>query len=101
MAGMNLLEYLATPGSLSVSQLRERVGAQSDAQIRQWQHGYAERKPSFENSVAIERATEGQVTVEEIRPDATWLRVKDRAWPHPKGRPVLDFALSEPKAEQA
>lgn len=96
---MKLHEYLSAPDTLTVSQLRERVGAQSDAQIRQWQHGYAERKPSFENSVAIERATDGQVTVEELRPDATWLRVKDKTWPHPKGRPVLDFTLSEPKAE--
>ena len=97
---MNLHEYLSAPGTLSVAQLRERVGAQSDMQVRQWQHGYAGRKPSFENCVAIERATEGRVTVEELRPDAAWLRVKDKAWPHPKGRPVLDFALAEPKAEQ-
>jgi Putative antitoxin of bacterial toxin-antitoxin system, YdaS/YdaT len=97
---MKLHEYLSQPDSLSVAQLRERVGAQSDAQIRQWQHGYAERKPSFDNSVAIEKATDGQVTVEELRPDGPWLRVKDKAWPHPKGRPVLDFAHAEPKAEQ-
>lgn len=98
---MKLHEYLSSPGCLTVAQLRARVGAQSDAQIRQWQHGYAERKPSFENSVAIERATDGKVTVEELRPDGTWLRVKDKSWPNPKGRPVLDFELAEPKAEQA
>lgn len=49
---------------------------------------------------AIERAHEGRVTADEIRSDVTWLRVKDKTWPHPKGRPVLDFALAEPKAEQ-
>lgn len=97
---MKLHEYLSSPDSLTVAQLRERIGAQSDAQIRQWQHGYAERKPSYENAVAIERATRGAVSVEDLRPDAAWTRVKDKTWPHPKGRPVLDFALAEPKAEQ-
>lgn len=98
---MKLNEYLSSPGSLTVAQLRERVGALSDAQVRQWQHGYADRKPGFENSVAIERATNGVVTVEELRPDASWSRVRDKSWPHPKGRPVLDFALASPteKAE--
>lgn len=98
---MNLNEYLSTTGSLTVAQLRERVGALSDMQVRQWQHGYANRKPSLENCVAIERATNGAVTVEELRPGEQWARVKDKAWPHPKGRPVVDFSISKPAAEQA
>lgn len=92
---MNLREYLASPKALTVAQLRERVGAQSDLQIRQWQHGYAGRKPSLENCVAIERVTEGAVTVEELRPGEQWARVKDKTWPHPKGRPVLDYAQKQ------
>ncbi|WP_369818686.1 transcriptional regulator [Acidovorax sp. Leaf160] len=40
----------------------------SDAQIRQWQHQYAERHPSPLNCVAIEQATGGQVTRQDLRP---------------------------------
>jgi DNA-binding transcriptional regulator YdaS (Cro superfamily) len=41
---------------------------------------------------AIEKATEGKFTVEQLRPDVTWIRVKDRKWPHPSGRPCIDVA---------
>ncbi|WP_082607811.1 YdaS family helix-turn-helix protein [Acidovorax sp. Root219] len=95
---MNLHEYLSSQGALSVTELRSRIGAGSDAQIRQWQHGYADRKPSFENCVAIERATGGVVTVEELRPDERWVRLPDAAWPHLDGRPVMDFAKLEAAA---
>lgn len=88
---MNLHEYLSSPGALTVAQLREKIGALSDAQIRQWQHGYAGRKPSFDNCVAIELATGGLVTVEELRPGELWMRIADPAWPNLQGRPVLDF----------
>lgn len=40
----------------------------------------------------IERAKNGSVTCEELRPDITWQRVKDRKWPHPQGRPMPDYA---------
>lgn len=66
---MNLHEYFASPGALTVAQLRERIGAQSDAQIRQWQHGYANRKPSAQYCPAIVAATDGAVTLRELRPD--------------------------------
>lgn len=90
---MKLHDYLKSPGALTVAQLREAIGARNDDQIRQWQHGYYGRLPSPENSAAIERATKGQVTCEELRPDDPWVRVKDRNWPwHPQGRPVLDVA---------
>jgi DNA-binding transcriptional regulator YdaS (Cro superfamily) len=73
---MNLHEYLAKPGSLTVAELRERIGVKSDAQIRQWQHGYADRRPGPEYCVAIEQATEGAVTRRDLRPD-DWLAI----WP--------------------
>ena len=45
---------------------------------------------------AIERATKGGVTCEELRPDATWRRVRDRSWPwHPQGKPLLDVLPAE------
>jgi DNA-binding transcriptional regulator YdaS (Cro superfamily) len=38
----------------------------------------------------IERIT--GVTCEELRPDVNWVRVKDKKWPHPQGRPLMDVA---------
>ena len=70
---MNLHDYFAKPDSMSVAQLRERIGARSDAQIRQWQHGYADRVPSPANCLAIERATDGEVTRQDLRPTDYWL----------------------------
>lgn len=48
-----------------------------------------------EQCPAIERATKGAVTVEELRPDARWHRVPDEAWPGGRGRPLLDVASRE------
>lgn len=48
---------------------------------------------------AIERATAGAVTVEQLRPDVRWLRVPDPHWPHPAGRPCIDVAAREPASE--
>lgn len=40
---------------------------------------------------AIEQATHGRVTCEELRPDIAWHRIKDKSWPwHPKGKPLVD-----------
>jgi DNA-binding transcriptional regulator YdaS (Cro superfamily) len=41
----------------------------SDAQIRQWRHGYSGRIPSPENCVGLELATNNQVTRRDLRPD--------------------------------
>ena len=41
---------------------------------------------------AIERATSGAVTCEELRPDVAWVRIPDLDWPHPQGRPLVDHA---------
>ena len=65
---MNLAEYLSSPGALSVSSLRKTIGARSDAQIRQWQHGYADRRPGPVYCSRIEAATGGAVTRRELRP---------------------------------
>lgn len=70
---MTLDEYLQLDGALSVGELRRRMAdfgspIKSDAQIRQWQHHYADRIPSPVNCVAIEHATEGKVTRKDLRP---------------------------------
>ena len=71
---MNLDTYLSSPGALSVSQLRIRMNelgydVKSDAQIRQWRHGYAGRKPDPENAAGIERATDGAVSRRSFYPE--------------------------------
>jgi len=65
---MQLKDYFQLPDSMSVADLRARIGVKSDAQIRQWQHGYADRLPSPANCLAIERATGGLVTRCDLRP---------------------------------
>lgn len=70
---MKLHEYLKKPDSLTVAQLAERIGAKSDAQVRQWQHEYAGRRPDSIYATAIERATSGAVTRQDLRPDDYWL----------------------------
>nr|CUV53891.1 conserved protein of unknown function [Ralstonia solanacearum] len=71
---MNLDQYLSSEGAPSVAQLRGcmlRLGysVKSDAQIRQWRHGYAGRRPDPENCVGLELATGGAVTRKAMRPD--------------------------------
>lgn len=73
---MQLNEYLNSEGSLSVSELAQRIGVKNHAQIRQWQHGYANRQPGPEHCVNIERATDGAVRRWDMRPD-DWHRI----WP--------------------
>lgn len=91
---MRLDQYLKSSGALSVAELRQAIGAKSDAQLRQWQHGYAGRLPSSAYCVSIERATSGAATCEDLRPNEPWRRIPDPDWPNPLGRPVLDFAAA-------
>ena len=44
---------------------------------------------------AVERELAAQVSVEELRPDVNWHRVDDAAWPHAKGRPLVDYVAAE------
>ena len=71
---MNLDQYLSSDGAPSVAQLRERMQSlgytvKSDAQIRQWRHGYAGRRPDPENCVGLDLASDGAVTRRDLRPD--------------------------------
>lgn len=47
---------------------------------------------------AIERVTKGKVACEELGDDAKWIRVRDKAWPHKSGRPLLDATPEPAKA---
>ena len=71
---MDLNAYLALPSSLSVSDLRARMVAlgstiKSDAQLRQWRYKYAGRVPDPANCVFLERASDGVMTRQCLRPD--------------------------------
>lgn len=96
MRSMGLNDYLKSPGALTVAQLRAAIGVKSDAQIRQWQHGYADRIPSPEYCVAIERATGGRVTRRDLRP-ADWSRI----WPELAERGDLVVNPADPTAAVA
>lgn len=50
------------------------------------------QRPAAGLCVAVESATDGVVTCEDLRPDVRWVRIKDKAWPHPQGRPLVDHA---------
>lgn len=68
------------------------LAVEIDAQpqlVWQWANGV--RQVPAERCHEIERATEGAVTCEELRPDLEWARIADKSWPwHERGRPVLD-----------
>ena len=87
---MNLDQYLSRPDAESMSAFARTLGLNPD-QVRQWRHAQDGRRPSPENCAAIEAATSGAVTCEELRTDKAWERIPDKAWPwHKKGRPVID-----------
>lgn len=61
----------------------------SQPTVSEWVTG--DRPVPAERCPAIERATDGAVTCDELRPDVAWTRVRDKAWPwHPAGRPAID-----------
>lgn len=62
---MRLDQYLSIPDNSAVKLARD-IGAQS-ALISQWRNGV--RPVPIERCVAIERATDGQVTRRDLRPD--------------------------------
>lgn len=78
---MNLNEYLATDSAMTEAELCSAAGIKNRDQLRQWRHGYAGRKPGAAYCVAIERATKGLVTRQELRPDdwrAIWPELRKR-----------------------
>lgn len=91
---MTLSEYLALPSALSVQALRAAIGARSDAQIRQWQHGYSNRRPGAAYCSAIEAATAGAVTRRDLRPN-DWHLI----WPELAQQ--ASAAAAQPDAQEA
>lgn len=62
----------------------------SPATVNQWCSG--DRPIPVDRCPAIERATQGTICCEDLRGDVSWYRVPDADWPHPNGRPMVDYA---------
>lgn len=98
---MKLSEYIKA-GAGRQSELCRQIGAHAPDMSR-WLKPAGEdggRPVPSERCPAIELATEGQVTCEELRTDIKWSRIADAAWPHPDGRPVIDVARPAEQAEE-
>jgi DNA-binding transcriptional regulator YdaS (Cro superfamily) len=86
---MDLKTYTEPAGA--AAKLAKALGI-APALISQWTTEKEPRQVPAPRCVAIEAETAGAVTCEEMRPDVLWVRVKDRKWPHPKGRPLIDLS---------
>lgn len=88
---MQLLDFLEAQGRGAAASLAVQVDAYAP-DLSRWANGKRPVPEKF--AVAIERATDGKVTCEEMSPGEPWRRIPDKSWPNPKGRPVLDFAAA-------
>lgn len=61
--------------------------------VSAWANGV--RQFPAQHCVTLERESKGELPVEMLRPGERWMRVKDKTWPHPQGRPLLDLAVTE------
>ena len=86
---MDIKAYIEAAERGAAARLAAQIGVHP-VMVSQWVNGIkavpAERCP------AIERATNGEVTADQLRPDVIWVRVADAEWPHPEGRPCIDVA---------
>ena len=92
---MKLPDYIASEGALSQSALCRLIGAHPPDMSR-WVSG--DRPIPADKCALIEFHTGGLSTCEENMPGLVWLRVRDRKWPHPHGRPTLDVARTSESA---
>ena len=92
------MEIIKTPIELACS----AVGSQAElarmlgvmpAAVFQWVK--KTRPIPNDKCPAIEKACGAVVSCEELLPDLHWVRIPDPNWPHPSGRPVLDFIAAE------
>lgn len=87
---MQLDAYFRSPDSLPYTEVARRISCPDPAQVRQWAHKYAGRRPGLKYACALERELYPHVTCEELLADVPWFRIPDPSWPNPKGRPVID-----------
>ena len=84
---MKLHDYLDERGK--VNELAAAIGVPS-ALVSQWKTGV--RPVPEDRCPHIEQASAGAVCCEEMRADVAWVRIKDKTWPNPDGRPLVDHA---------
>lgn len=65
-----------------------RLNVKSYQSIQQWRSTCV----PIERCPIVEREVAGAITCEDLRPDVSWVRVADKSWPHPKGRPLVDHS---------
>lgn len=88
---MDLKSYVSGRGAQS--QLAAQIVAQPQLV---WQWANRVKQVPADRCPAIERASDGACTCEELRPDLKWRRVADETWPwHAAGRPLLDLTPVE------
>ncbi|MCB4787078.1 hypothetical protein LGR64_12385 [Delftia sp. Lp-1] len=87
-----LRRYLEAQGALSITELRSRVGAKQDTQIRHWRDGV--RRPKPKTAVAIEQVTLGQVPRHVWYPDE-WKDI----WPEYEPTPPKSLQAAETQGE--
>lgn len=75
---MNLLDYIKSPESIEVEALAGRCET-SVGQLKQV--AYGNRRANAQLAIAIDRATAGKVTCEELRPDIDWKYLRESAAP--------------------
>ena len=92
---MTLNDYLSSPGVVAKA-FADRIGIPPPL-LSQYRTGkeHGGRQIPDDRCPAIEFASGGYVTCEEQRPDLVWVRVKDRSWPHPQGRPLVDHSTKK------
>jgi len=87
---MNLSDYIqAERGRSAALAAALKVPPES---VSNWKSGA--RPIPLDRCVAIEKETQGEVTVEEMRPDVAWHRIDDAGWPAGRGRPLIDVAAA-------
>lgn len=65
-----------------------RLAKCSEGHLRNVSYGLRPLTPAI--CAAIERVTAAKHCVETLLPDERWMRVPDKKYPHPNGRPVVD-----------
>lgn len=91
---MLLAEYIKNQDRGTQARMAEAIKAHAP-DVSNWVNDPARQIPPAK-CVAIERFTSGTVTVEELRPDLRWVRVRRKLWPHPSGYPTLDVSEARP-----
>lgn len=86
---MSLKNHLANLGPVAGEAFAVAAGA-SLGHLRNVSIGF--RTASAELAFNIERESHGAVPVDELIEGSAWKRIPDPDWPHPEGRPLLDFA---------